>query len=317
MTDNPSVPEAGAWWGWTVVQTLYEVLGVTPAATDEEIHHAYRLKAQLLHPDRHSGAPPEVLKLAEQEMTQLNEAYQTLKDPGERRQYDDSLLSPLRHGRKQAESPPPPRVRQPGEGECRFCGYKPVTDVEFKAQTGKLIWRNLYTVKAPLCRDCALAMGRSMTNRTLWLGWWGAISALTTPFYVGKNLLEMHKAKKIPPPQPTPGVAGPFPGPMPVGKPIVGRSGPWFAAAAIVVVISVAVGNGNSSQTPSSSLTETPTTLDPQMVSNVCGSLQSESVSQYASYLYASNSGYTIQQYEMAIDEVAGQACPSELQNNQ
>ncbi|HZQ87368.1 MAG TPA: J domain-containing protein [Acidimicrobiales bacterium] len=301
------------------MQTLYEVLGVSSGATDEEIHHAYKVKAQLLHPDHHSGAPDEVVKLAQEEMTALNQAYQTLRDPHERRQYDASLQTPsaqdsAHHSRATTRRH---TVRQPGVGECRFCGSTPVADVVLKAQTGKVIFRSLYTVHAPLCRDCALATGRSMTNRTLWLGWWGAISALTTPFYVGKNLIEMHKAKRLEAPSPTPGVAGAFPQPMPIGKPLVGRSGPWFAAAAIAVVVSVAAGSSNSSQTPASSSTDTATTIDPQLVSNVCTSLKSESVSQYASNLYASNSGYTVQQYEAAINEVAGQGCPTELQGNQ
>jgi hypothetical protein len=94
---------AGAGWGATGptdssrVQsptsgaTLYDVLGVAPAATAEELRHAYRVRSQLLHPDRHAGAGADVEAEAAREMRRLNEAWEILKRPARRRRYDEQL----------------------------------------------------------------------------------------------------------------------------------------------------------------------------------------------------------------------------------
>ncbi|MDQ6615230.1 MAG: J domain-containing protein [Actinomycetota bacterium] len=58
-------------------QTLapYEVLGVSPNATPEEVNSAYRVLAQIFHPDRYQDSPPEVKTASEERMRALNEAY--------------------------------------------------------------------------------------------------------------------------------------------------------------------------------------------------------------------------------------------------
>lgn len=61
---------------------LYEVLGVSPDASQEEIKRAYRALARRHHPDV-SGDPE-----AEHRFKEINLAYQTLSDPAKRRQYD-------------------------------------------------------------------------------------------------------------------------------------------------------------------------------------------------------------------------------------
>lgn len=62
---------------------LYEILGVEPTATQDEIKRAYRRKAFELHPDRNQDDPQATEKFQE-----LSDAYETLKDPQRRQAYD-------------------------------------------------------------------------------------------------------------------------------------------------------------------------------------------------------------------------------------
>lgn len=52
----------------------YEVLGVTPSASEEEVTKAYRRQAKKYHPDLNPGD-----KTAEQKMRQINAAYEQIK----------------------------------------------------------------------------------------------------------------------------------------------------------------------------------------------------------------------------------------------
>ena len=67
----------------------YEELGLTPGAPVEEIRHAYKNLARLLHPDQHSDGT--LRKLAELQMKRLNAIHAVLTDAGARRAYDLSL----------------------------------------------------------------------------------------------------------------------------------------------------------------------------------------------------------------------------------
>ncbi|MDC0857394.1 molecular chaperone DnaJ [Rickettsiales bacterium] len=64
-------------------QDLYETLGVSKGASDSEIKKAYRKLAMKYHPDKNPGD-----KSAEKKFKEASNAYQVLKDPGKRQQYD-------------------------------------------------------------------------------------------------------------------------------------------------------------------------------------------------------------------------------------
>ena len=58
---------------------LYEVLGVSKNATDNELKKAYRVLAKKYHPDANPGD-----KEAEEKFKEASEAYAILSDPANR-----------------------------------------------------------------------------------------------------------------------------------------------------------------------------------------------------------------------------------------
>jgi molecular chaperone DnaJ len=67
-----------------VEKDFYKVLGVSPDATSEEIKKAYRKLAQTHHPDANPGD-----KDAEERFKEFSEAYATLSNAEQRKEYDE------------------------------------------------------------------------------------------------------------------------------------------------------------------------------------------------------------------------------------
>jgi curved DNA-binding protein CbpA len=67
------------------MENLYNVLGLPPNATDEEIKKVYRSLAMRFHPDR-NDAPG-----AEARFKSITKAYEILSDPVKREEYNQSV----------------------------------------------------------------------------------------------------------------------------------------------------------------------------------------------------------------------------------
>ncbi len=92
----------------------YELLGLKPGASEEEIKQAYRDLARVWHPDRFAR-DSRLQKKAEEKMKEINEAYQKIQD---------YLNDPYKY-------------KQPSESEEAFQSYpKQSTESESRNYTG-------------------------------------------------------------------------------------------------------------------------------------------------------------------------------------
>lgn len=96
--------------------THYDVLGVSPRASGDQIKRAYYRRARAYHPDAHAGSSDAVLDEAQEAMASLNAAWRTLRDARARAEYDRKLAlvsgagAPARRAKRPARSAPPQRV---------------------------------------------------------------------------------------------------------------------------------------------------------------------------------------------------------------
>ncbi|KAK0088967.1 hypothetical protein PV325_010012 [Microctonus aethiopoides] len=70
------------------IKDYYKILGVDRAASIEDIKKAYRKRALVHHPDRHSNASDTEKKEEEKKFKEVGEAYSILSDPKKRSRYD-------------------------------------------------------------------------------------------------------------------------------------------------------------------------------------------------------------------------------------
>lgn len=70
-------------------RTYYDILEVDPTSTGSEIRKAYLKKSLQYHPDKNPANPEE----AKARFVEIGAAYETLRDPVRRRQYDQELRS--------------------------------------------------------------------------------------------------------------------------------------------------------------------------------------------------------------------------------
>ncbi len=68
-------------------KSLYDLLEISPNATQEEIKESYRLIVSMLHPDKFPQGSKQWVRASEK-IQEVNEAYQILKDVEKRSQYN-------------------------------------------------------------------------------------------------------------------------------------------------------------------------------------------------------------------------------------
>ena len=92
--------------------TLYDVLGVSPRATPDQVRRAYYDLVRSLHPDHHHGVSPDPVRLND-----VNEAWRVLRDPASRESYDRSIEGMRRVRRPEAPRPTyqPQHAAAPGD----------------------------------------------------------------------------------------------------------------------------------------------------------------------------------------------------------
>jgi hypothetical protein len=71
--------------------SYYDILGVEPGASADEIRLAYETKIGVLAPAMISGAPSKVVAVVDRARTALEVANKTLLDPAARRRYDTEI----------------------------------------------------------------------------------------------------------------------------------------------------------------------------------------------------------------------------------
>lgn len=75
----------------------YNVLGLQSSATDSEIKKAWRELSFKYHPDKNVKSSDFEKKDNEKKIKELNESYETLKDPLKKQQYDNRNMNPFQN----------------------------------------------------------------------------------------------------------------------------------------------------------------------------------------------------------------------------
>jgi len=160
--------------------TPYEVLGIGPKAKSAEVTAAFRVLAQIFHPDRFADAPPAVQREAERRMSEVNEAYSFFRNGTK----GESSEARVRAARAASGVPWHEQVRQRAAAEARAKEVKRARDAS--AHHGRAVARS----RTSSARKLALAgMGEALhTNNVTcrdcksiqWLpdGWSDQLDAL-------------------------------------------------------------------------------------------------------------------------------------------
>lgn len=119
----------------TDTDRYYEILGVPPGATAEEIKRAYRDLARIWHPDRFVASAAQ-LPSAREQMLAINEAYAGLKLQWR----GSSGVGPHHAERPSAGTGGPYEPEHPAALRVRYTGRAPFDAVSCVAASGSYVW---------------------------------------------------------------------------------------------------------------------------------------------------------------------------------
>ena len=222
----------------------FDVIGVSPDATAEQITSAWKTAARLTHPDMFPEATPEQRRYLNDRMAALNAAYAELSDP--------VLRAEARRRRTQTDSASTASAQEPvgarpapqhtaAVDDCELCGSIPATRVKFQQITGMLLSHRVRTLEARLCRACGQGIGREMQSRTLVSGWWGVIAVFRNVAAIFANAAALHRVGQLPPPaSPT----GWRTFPLPVGPTLFRRPRTWIGIGLAALLAGLIVQSG-------------------------------------------------------------------------
>lgn len=243
----------------------FDVLGVEPGATPEQMTAAWKAAARLTHPDMFPEATPEQRRYLNERMANLNAAYAEVSDPARlaelrrlRAAAASSAGAGAAAGSAAGSTSQPPRYRPSSTSsapsvDCDLCGSVPAAPFSFTQVTGMLLADRIRTLDATLCRECALGIGREMQSRTLVSGWWGVLAVFRNLAAIVGNAVALRRAARQPDSMsPT----GRRTYPLPVGPSLFRRGRTWLGLTLVVllaggVVSALAEPSGSTSSRPS------------------------------------------------------------------
>jgi curved DNA-binding protein CbpA len=101
------------------LKNCYELLGIEPAASPDDVKRAFRQQIALYHPDKVHHLGKEFQEIAAERAAELTEAYRILSDAGRRAEYDRALASvPAVDARRTAPAPGPERAQSGDLGDA-------------------------------------------------------------------------------------------------------------------------------------------------------------------------------------------------------
>ena len=247
----------------------HATIGVEPITPIDEVRARYRMRAQMLHPDR-LGDRPGLLDEAQRAMAELNAAWEVISSAeragtrasGAVRESDDN---------RGADG-----TRYPVEGECDLCGSAPATRLRLRSTTGMVLTRRDLRIEPDLCRRCGISMFREVQSDTLTKGWWGLTAAFVNVGNVLGNVSEIRRHRFLlrEPDHRDPQVLTPLPPGLPLAKPLARRPAPIVStgafALAIAAVFSLGATSAPTEVTPSDPGSETPTNQRGETEVGIC-----------------------------------------------
>ncbi|MGA3373701.1 MAG: hypothetical protein ABSC48_18285 [Terracidiphilus sp.] len=92
---------------------------------------------------------------------------------------------------------------------CKSCGIEgPTQHVTLWQNVGMIVARQWKKIDGDLCHPCIRKYFRSYTLTTLFLGWWGVVSLVVTPFILINNVYQFFRTSGLPEPELTSGQLG-------------------------------------------------------------------------------------------------------------